>query len=77
MRRVLFNKFRPGRLCWLKLMATRDRQLSEVNTWGDKLFGVCDGEGEDQLGNILMSIRSSHQKEGYNAYGYKGEIEEN
>lgn len=76
MKRVLFDKFRPGRLCWLKLMATRGRQLSEVNTWGDRFFGVCDGEGEDHLGKILMKIRSSYQEEGYNAYGYKGEIEE-
>lgn len=76
MRRVLLDKFRPGRLCWLKLMATRDRQLSEVNTWGDKFFGVCDGEGEDQLGKILMDIRSSYQQKGYNERGYKGAIEE-
>lgn len=76
MRRVLLDKFRPGRLCWLKLMATRDRHLSEVNTWGDKLFGMCDGEGENQLGKILMDIRSSYQQEGYNEYGYKGSPEE-
>lgn len=40
MERVLSEKFRPGRLCWLKLMATRGRQLSEVNTWDDILFRI-------------------------------------
>lgn len=40
-----------------KLLATGDRQLVEGNTWGDRFWGVCDGEGENHLGHILMNIR--------------------
>lgn len=28
------------------------------NHWGDKYWGICDGEGENRFGEILMKIRS-------------------
>jgi hypothetical protein len=40
------------------LLATGDAELTEGNDWGDKFWGVCDGEGENWLGRILMQIRS-------------------
>ena len=40
-----------------KLIATGDEELIEGNTWGDRIWGVCDGEGENRLGKLLMKIR--------------------
>ena len=42
-----------------KLIATGDAVLVEGNTWGDKYWGVCDGEGKNMLGIILMQVRES------------------
>ncbi len=40
-----------------KLLATGDDELVEYNTWNDKYWGVCRGEGENKLGKVLMRIR--------------------
>lgn len=40
------------------LIDTGDAELVEGNTWGDKIWGVCDGVGENNLGRILMRVRS-------------------
>lgn len=32
-------------------------RIEDGNTWGDKFWGVCDGEGENHLGYILMDVR--------------------
>ena len=40
-----------------KLLATGDDELVEFNTWNDKYWGVCRGEGENKLGKVLMRIR--------------------
>ena len=52
-----------------KLLDTGDAELVEGNTWGDRVWGVCKGEGENRLGKILMRIRGEipeeqKQKEG-------------
>lgn len=41
-----------------KLVATKDAELIEGNTWGDRIWGVCDGIGENRLGKILMRVRA-------------------
>lgn len=41
------------------LLATGDRVLEETNWWGDTYWGVCDGVGENNLGKILMMVRSN------------------
>lgn len=41
-----------------KLLATGDAELVEGNTWGDRFWGVCDGQGENHLGKILMKVRA-------------------
>lgn len=41
------------------LIETFPFELEETNTWGDKYWGVCNGEGENQLGKLLMSIREN------------------
>ena len=40
-----------------KLLATGDAYLEEGNTWGDRIWGVYQGQGENRLGKILMKIR--------------------
>ena len=40
-----------------KLIETDGMELIEGNTWGDRFWGVCNGKGENMLGNILMNIR--------------------
>jgi ribA/ribD-fused uncharacterized protein len=39
------------------LLATGDEILVEGNWWGDKFWGVCDNEGENWLGQLLMHVR--------------------
>lgn len=36
--------------------------IVEENSWGDTFWGVCKGEGENNLGRILMDIRDSYNK---------------
>lgn len=43
-------------LAW-KLVETGSAELIEGNNWGDKIWGVCNGIGENHLGSILMDIR--------------------
>ncbi len=40
-----------------KLLATGDAHLVEGNTWNDTFWGVCDGEGLNMLGLLLMQVR--------------------
>ena len=44
----------------LKLKETGSCELVEGNTWGDTYWGVCNGVGENNLGKILMAIRSEN-----------------
>jgi ribA/ribD-fused uncharacterized protein len=43
------------------LLATGDAYLEETNTWHDKTWGVCNGEGKNWLGEILMTVRNELQ----------------
>ena len=40
------------------LVATGEEELIEGNTWGDRTWGMVNGEGKNLLGKILMKIRS-------------------
>lgn len=44
---------------WLKecLDITKGAELIEGNTWNDTFWGVCNGEGQNNLGKLLMAIR--------------------
>jgi hypothetical protein len=46
-----------------KLLETGDQYLEETNTWGDKIWGVCKGVGQNHLGKILMKIRGELRNE--------------
>src|SRR5262245_40548867 len=41
-----------------KLLATGEEELVEGNTWGDRFWGVCRGVRRNELGKILMRVRS-------------------
>jgi len=58
MDQVLRMKFHPGTELSQKLIDTGDLYLQEDNTWNDTFWGVCNGVGQNNLGKILMKIRS-------------------
>lgn len=45
-----------------RLLETGDAELVEGNTWGDRFWGVCDGEGENHLGRVLIKVRGELRK---------------
>lgn len=45
-----------------KLKETEDWLLIEGNWWGDRFWGQCQGEGENHLGRIIMSVRREIQQ---------------
>lgn len=57
MGQVLLSKFMDLELRE-KLLATEHLELEETNYWGDRFWGVCDGEGENNLGILLKRVRS-------------------
>lgn len=40
------------------LLLTENQFLVEGNTWNDEYWGVCNGNGLNKLGNILMQVRN-------------------
>lgn len=63
MREVVTAKFAQNRELGDRLLATGDRLLEETNWWGDKIWGVYRGEGENKLGKLLMDVRAQVAKE--------------
>ena len=57
MEELLRQKFAPSSDLWRKLQATSPSKLIEGNTWGDQFWGVCQSQGQNQLGRLLMKIR--------------------
>ena len=39
------------------LLDTKGSLIIEGNTWGDRVWGVCEGTGENHLGKIIMKVR--------------------
>lgn len=62
---LVAQKFSIPRLREL-LLNTGDEHLSEGNWWGDYFWGVklSTGEGENQLGKILMTVRDIYREGG-------------
>lgn len=66
MRIALQKKFAPGSGYHDLLMATGDAQITEWNTWHDRVWGKCSchsccGTGENRLGIMLMKIREGYK----------------
>lgn len=45
-----------------KLIETGDFFLEEGNTWGDRYWGTVNGNGQNNLGKILMKVRELAKK---------------
>ena len=45
-----------------RLLATGDTPIVEENTWGDRIWGVCNGYGENRLGRILSDVRNEYKE---------------
>ena len=62
---LLREKFKPGTLLAVRLMETKDEELIEGNSWGDRWYGRVFnddgslGDGENHLGKLLMKIERS------------------
>jgi hypothetical protein len=54
---IVYAKFTQNENLQEKLLSTGDAYLEEGNTWGDRIWGVCNGSGQNLLGQILMSTR--------------------
>jgi ribA/ribD-fused uncharacterized protein len=58
MREVVWAKFSQNPELAAKLLATGDKLLEETNWWGDEIWGVFKGKGENLLGRVLMDTRA-------------------
>lgn len=57
MEEIVFQKFDQNEDLKKLLLDTGDEELVEGNTWRDYFWGVCNGQGENNLGKILMKVR--------------------
>lgn len=62
MYQIVKDKFSRNPELKEKLLSTGTLQLIEGNYWGDKFWGICNGEGENHLGKILMRVRRELSK---------------
>lgn len=63
MYQIVKDKFSRNPELKEKLLSTGTLLLIEGNYWGDKFWGVCNGEGENHLGKILMRVRRELSKQ--------------
>ena len=55
---ICYHKFNQNPDIKRMLLNTGDAELIEGNTWGDCIWGVCNGVGKNLLGKILMRVRN-------------------
>lgn len=58
MKQINYQKYSNHAYLKEMLLGTGDSYLEETNTWGDTYWGVCNGSGQNNLGKLLMEIRS-------------------
>ena len=56
---IVLAKFTSNPVLADRLLATGNETLAEGNTWGDTFWGVCNGNGKNMLGIILMKVRDA------------------
>jgi len=59
---LVLEKFKQNPELKQKLLETGNQELIEGNTWNDTFWGVCNGQGQNWLGKILMLVRSELNK---------------
>lgn len=67
MESILRAKFAPGTECAALLERTGSATLVEGNTWGDVYWGVCNGQGSNYLGILLMLVREENRARARNS----------
>lgn len=55
---ICYAKFTQNPKLALKLINTGTEELIEGNTWNDTYWGVCNGVGQNKLGQTLMKLRA-------------------
>ena len=58
MARAIVLKFTQNENLSKRLAETGNIELIETNTWGDTYWGVCNGVGRNELGKLLMKLRT-------------------
>ena len=53
----VWQKFRNSPQLAQMLLGTENAILEEGNDWGDTFWGICDGQGQNNLSKILMKTR--------------------
>ena len=61
MQEIVHEKFSQNPDLAHRLIDTGDEYLEEGNTWGDRVWGVVNGQGANLLGQILMAERKKLQ----------------
>jgi ribA/ribD-fused uncharacterized protein len=66
MEQVVYAKFAQNQTLAQDLLDTANKPLKEGNTWGDVYWGINlrTGEGENNLGKILMALRDYFRENG-------------
>ncbi len=62
MSEILAIKFSDPELRQM-LLDTGEEELVEGNTWNDRFWGVCSGEGKNVLGKLLMELRTKIRRQ--------------
>jgi len=57
---VLKLKFDQNFDLKIKLLLTGKSFIEETNVWNDKYFGICNNEGKNRLGHLLMKLRENY-----------------
>lgn len=58
MEKILISKFYKNFYLKSLLINTGDKHLEEANWWHDTFWGTCFGIGENNLGKLLMKVRT-------------------
>lgn len=58
MLKVLRAKFSQSEYLKELLLSTGEKYLEETNWWNDTFWGVCGGIGGNELGKLLMQVRT-------------------
>lgn len=58
MKAIVLEKFKQNPDLLEKLLDTKDAVLEEGNYWQDKYWGIFKGQGENNLGKVLMEVRT-------------------
>lgn len=60
---IVWEKFSENENLKRALLETGNAYLEEGNWWKDTFWGVCNGEGSNILGHILMAVRDGLRRQ--------------